>query len=290
MIEIKGTLGREMKKQFEENVPDSILAKKMKTNDIAALTKNGSKWRKARGLDEVHKNVDQVREVVVGKKDFEEYKNQVKNEILEDLEKQLQVAIENLDKNAEILIRRRIEEAKEKANLLARQYGLAEPNNPEALKFDRLHCYTCGMGLHWKNAYKNAPEEVQALFGNDEEVRHLCCFCFAKLDSDEIVQVTKGESDREIRMMVYDPASIIVPKTEEEIANLKGEEKRRFEEHKKNVDSMTADRVKYIESKIRRYNGISLIGKFKYSSIEGEDLVVNNWLAKFPTRYDYANN
>jgi hypothetical protein len=246
MIQIRGTVGAELKKQFEKNVPLAPLEKKIILNDSAALAAFARKKRIASNLDKKHEKNDEERMIITGKKDLNEF----------------------IEKEKEEITKREVKPLVEKSNLLARQYGLEEPNHPDALKFDRLHCYTCGMKLHVPNAYRELPEETQLLFGRDEDVRTLCCFCFAKMEENEIIDIKKGEATKEIRMMIYNPEAVVEGK----------------------VEQLTKERRMYIESKIKRYNGISLIGTFKYNSIEGEDMVVNNWLSKFPTRYDYANN
>lgn len=181
--------------------------------------------------------------------------------------------INKLEKDKESYIQKLIKEKKEMANHLARKYGLKESNNPEALLHDRLHCYICDMKLHIPNAYKELPEETQVLFGRDEDVRHLCCFCFAKMENDEIVQLQCGEeADSNIRMAIYDPESTI------------GDDV-------KKIEKMTADRRKYIESKIKRYEGtLSLIGKSKHNDLDDEMENERTFLSGFSTRYNYACN
>lgn len=118
-----------------------------------------------------------------------------------------EVEMERLKKNPtkDIDIKRIVKTAKSKTNVLAREYGLKEPDNPEALSHDRLHCFTCDRKLDSPNVYKQ-NEEMKDLF-EDEEVRMLCCWCFGRMDESEIkVTMRKNEeATKEIRLAIYDP-------------------------------------------------------------------------------------
>ena len=113
--------------------------------------------------------------------------------------------LENLEKDPtkDIDVKRIVDEAKSKTNVIARQYGLPEPNNPEALIHDRFHCITCDRKLHNPNAHKQAGLDIF----DDSEVRIMCCWCFGRF-GDEQIQVAmekKGEADKRVRLAVYDP-------------------------------------------------------------------------------------
>ena len=51
------------------------------------------------------------------------------------------------DPTKDIDVKKIVNNAKSKTNVLAREYGVKEPNNPEALAHDRLHCFTCDRRL-----------------------------------------------------------------------------------------------------------------------------------------------
>lgn len=178
--------------------------------------------------------------------------------------------LENLEKQKEETIKQELKSRKEKTNHLARQYNLPEPNNPEALKHDRFHCYVCDMRLHIPDAYKNTPEDVQILLGKDEDVRHLCCFCFGKMENGEIVQTSTGkEADKKIRMLIYNPEAGV----------------------EEDVEEMTKDRRLYLQSKLRRYQDtVKMIGSLKHDSLEDERHIEDSFLKQFPTRYDWSGN
>jgi len=162
---------------------------------------------------------------------------------------------------------------------LARKHGLAEPNNPEALKHDRLHCYKCDMHLHIPNAYKELPKDVQALFGNDQDVRHFCCFCFGKMDDGEIVKLQDSESNRKIRMMIYNPEDYVRENADEI-----------HEDDIKEIKTLTKERIAYFNAKIKKYeNVISLIGTVKHDNLQEVDDLENTIRNLAPTRYNYAN-
>ena len=187
--------------------------------------------------------------------------------------------LQQLEDNKDNKIERQIDEAKEKTGHLARKHGLAEPNNPEALKHDRLHCYKCDMHLHVPNAYKNLPKDVQALFGNDQDVRHFCCFCFGKMDDGEIIKLQDSESNRKIRMMIYNPEDYVRENADEI--------------HQEDIDqikTLTKERIAYYNAKIKKYeNVISLIGTVKHDNLQEVDDLENTIRNLAPTRYNYAN-
>jgi len=205
--------------------------------------------------------------------------------IIEDSEEQIELTkkdkvnrLQELEDDLENKTERQIVEAKEKTNHLAREHGLEEPNNPEALKHDRLHCYKCDMHLHIPNAYKDLPEDVQLLLGNDNDVRHLCCYCFGKMDDGEIVKLQDSESDKKIRMMVYDPEGYVRENADEI-----------HEEDKQHIEDLTVERIAYYKSKIKRYEHvISLIGTVKHDNLQEVDDLENTVRNNAPTRYNYG--
>lgn len=182
-----------------------------------------------------------------------------------------QQKIKDIKESAERLIGHRLIKAKEKTNLLARQHGLPEPNNPEAVRHDRLHCYNCDTTLHLPNAYKSLDEDIASLF-DDESVRHLCCFCFSKMSHEEIT-IRKGEATPEIRMAVYNPEEAV-----RKNVDISGT----IQEVKKMSD---LDRIR-LKSKIKQYkNVINLIGNVKYDALYEADRFENQVIYGAKTRY-----
>ncbi len=199
-------------------------------------------------------------------------------EQIDEAEKDKVNRLQQLEDNKYNRIDRQIDEAKQKTNHLARKHGLAEPNNPEALDHDRLHCYKCDIHLHIPNAYKKLPEEVQSLF-DDQDVRHLCCYCFGKMEDGEIVKLQDSESDRKIRMMIYNPADYVR-------ANADGV----HQEDIKEIETLTKERIVYYNAKIKKYeNVISLIGNVKHDTIQEVDDFIETVRNLAPTRYNYGN-
>lgn len=178
-----------------------------------------------------------------------------------------------LEKEAEEYNDEILKTAKENTNYLARKYNLPEPNNPEALNHDRLYCYTCNRRLDSPNAYKQ-DEDLQKLF-DDEEVRTLCCWCFGRMDDDDIKFTSKTgeEATKEIRLAVYNPEVLLDADITEEDA--------------KRLENVPKSRQIYIKSKIKRYkNVVNMIGSIKHNSLEDEEHTDLSFLKQFKTRYD----
>lgn len=187
--------------------------------------------------------------------------------------------LKQLENNKENRIESQVKEAKEKTNHLARKHGLHEPNNPEALKHDRYHCYKCDMKLHIPDAYKQLPKEVQKLFEDDNEVRHLCCFCFGKMEDGEITKLQDKESDRKIRMAVYNPETYVRENAEES-----------HQEDIKEIQDLTKERIMYYQSKIKKYEHIiSFVGTVKHDNLQEVDDLENTVRNHAPTRYNYGD-
>jgi len=166
------------------------------------------------------------------------------------------VEMERLKKNPtkDIDVKRIVTKAKEKTNVLAREYGVKEPNNPEALAHDRLHCYTCDRHLDSPNTYKQNPD-MKDLF-DDEEVRILCCWCFGKMDDAQIKFTMRNGRDatKEIRLAIYDP----IESTKAEIAE------------------MTKLKRISLKSKIKRWEARNhLVGNIKHNVLEDADYMEN---------------
>ena len=214
-----------------------------------------------------------------------ESRDENRKSITEDEEEQIELTkkdkvdrLQQLEDNKENKIERQIKEARGKTGHLARKHGLSEPNNPEALEHDRLHCYKCDTHLHIPDAYKELPEEVQALFGNDNDVRHFCCFCFGKMEDGEIIKLQDSESDRKVRMMIYNPESYVRENADEV--------------HQEDIDSiktLTKERIAYYNSKIKQYEHvISLIGTVKHETLQEVDDLIETVRNNAPTRWNYG--
>jgi len=163
-------------------------------------------------------------------------------------------------------IKKIVDEAKSKTNVLARQYGLPEPNNPEALARDRLHCLACDRELHSPDAHKRAG--LGGLF-DDAEVRILCCWCFGRFGDEKIQTMTeqKGDADKRIRLAVYDPVEFC----------------------KEEIEYMTDLRRIQIKSKIKRFDAM-LVGKVKHDNVEDADWMENCVKYNAKTRYTACNS
>ena len=161
------------------------------------------------------------------------------------------VEMERLKKNPtkDIDVKKIIKDAKSKTNALAREYGMKQPNNPEALTHDRLHCFTCDRKLDSPNEYKKLG--FNGLF-DDDEVRTLCCWCFGKMGDKEIKTTMRSDKDatKEIRLAIYDP----------------------IESTKAEIVEMTKIKRIALKSKIKRWNAVTrLVGNVKHDNIEDAD-------------------
>jgi flagellar biosynthesis GTPase FlhF len=267
MILFGNGLQRKYKTKAESNIKSDAEVSQEK-NDREALRKHHASKRAEREARLEHR--DKNRKSIT-----EDSKEQIKLNKKDEVNR-----LKQLESNRDNKIERQIKEAKEKTGHLARKHGLAEPNNPEALKHDRLHCYKCDMHLHIPNAYKELPEDVQALFGNDSDVRHFCCFCFGKMGDGEIIKLQDADSNKKIRMMIYNPEDYVRENADEI--------------HQEDIDqikTLTKERIAYYKAKIKKYEHvISLIGTVKHDHLQEVDDLVETVRNHAPTRYNYANN
>ena len=262
--------GNGLQRKYLDESSDKLVSDAEKTQaqkDQEALSKHAESKREKRDARLQHRD-DNRKSIAEDAKDQIELTKKDKVDRLQEL-----------DDNLENKIERQVDEAKGKTNHLARMHGLSEPDNPEALKHDRLHCYKCDMHLHIPNAYKDLPSDVQALLGNDNDVRHLCCYCFGKMDDGEIIKLQDGESDKRIRMMVYDPESFVRENADEI-----------HEEDKQHIEDLTVERIAYYKSKIKKYEHVvSLIGTVKHDNLQEVDDLENTVRNNAPTRWNYGN-
>jgi len=166
--------------------------------------------------------------------------------------------ISAIKENAERTVKGRIEEAKKQTNKIAREHNLPEPNNPEAMAHDRLHCYACDGHLHIPDAYKSLDSDIAKLF-DDKTVKHLCCFCFSKMSDDEL-SIFKGEASAEIRLAVYNP---------EESVNKNVDINGKIKEIRRMSD---LDKIR-LKSRMKKYQHIvNMVGNIKHDYLqEGDD-------------------
>jgi len=259
------------------------LQKKYKTDQESDIDSDSEALRKKKDREALRKHSKGKAEARDARL---QYRDDNRKSIVEDSVEQIELTkkdkvnrLQQLEDNLENKIERQVVEAKGKTGHLARKHGLTEPNNPEALEHDRLHCYKCDMHLHIPNAYKELPEEVQALFGNDKDVRHLCCYCFGKMDDGEIIKLQDSESNRKIRMMIYNPEDYVRENADEI-----------HEDDKKDIEKLTKERIAYYNAKIKKYeNVISLIGTVKHDQLQEVDDLENTVRNLAPTRYNYGN-
>lgn len=175
-----------------------------------------------------------------------------------------EVAIKILEENPEkdINIAQIQKEAMSKTNALAREFGLSEPNNPEALAHDRLHCMMCDRTL-------DSPHTNQ--FGGDsifdeEDVRLMCCWCFGKMsDSDIKHEIEPKEATAEIRLKVYNP----------------------IESTKAEIESMIESKMIQMKSKLKKWQqDVALVGNIKHDYLQEGDQIENSVLYNAKTRYN----
>ena len=266
MIKFGNGLQKKYQTDLESGIKSDAENKRI-NNDRDALRKHHEE--KAEAREARLKERDDNRKSIT-----DDSKEQIKLNKKDEVER-----LQQLEDHKEDKIERQIDEAKEKTGHLARKHGLAEPNNPEALKHDRLHCYKCDMHLHIPNAYKKLPEDVLALFGNDQDVRHFCCFCFGKMDDGEIIKLQDSESNRKIRMMIYNPEDYVRENADEI-----------HQEDIEQIKTLTKERIAYYNAKIKKYEHVvSLIGTVKHDNLQEVDDLENTVRNLAPTRYNYAN-
>ncbi len=168
------------------------------------------------------------------------------------------------DPTKDINVESIINNAKGKTNALAREYGLTEPNNPEALKHDRLHCVTCDRLLDDPNAHSKAG--LGGLF-DDAEVRIMCCWCFGRMSHDKIKSTMRGGLDatKEIRLAIYNP----------------------MESTKAEIEQMTDIRRIQLKSKIKQYDErVKFVGNIKHDYLQEGDDIENAIRNQARTRYN----
>ena len=261
--------GNGLQKKYNTKIESDIKSdaeKSQDEKDREALNKYSASKRKEREsrLEERDKNRKSI---------TEDSKDQIKLNKKDEVNR-----LKQLEDNRENKIERQVKEAKEKTGHLARKHGLAEPNNPEALEHDRLHCYKCDTHLHIPDAYKKLPKEVQALFGEDSDVRHFCCFCFGKMEDGEIIKLQDTESDKKIRMMIYNPEDYVKENADEI--------------HQEDIDqikTLTKERIAYYNAKIKKYEHVvSLIGNVKHDQLQEVDDLIETVRNNAPTRWNYG--
>lgn len=261
------------------------LQRKYNTDLESGIESDADALRKKKDREALRKHHESNSEARQARMD---YRDENRRSVIEDSEYQIELnkkdettRLKQLEENKELRIENQVKEAKGKTNHLARKHGLAEPNNPEALDHDRYHCYKCDMHLHIPDAYKELPKEVQLLLGRDEGIRHLCCFCFGKMDDGEIIKLQEDdESTKKLRLMIYDPESFVRENADE-----------LHKEDIKEIQLLTKERIAYYKAKIKKYeNVISLIGTVKHDTLQEVDDLVETVRNNAPTRYNYSNN
>jgi hypothetical protein len=176
-----------------------------------------------------------------------------------------EVAIKILEENPEkdINVNQIQKEAMAKTNVLAREYGLSQPNNPEALAHDRLHCSACDRKLDSPNAHKQ--DGLGNLF-EDEDVRLLCCWCFGKMGESDIKSTMYSglEADSKVRLQVYNP----------------------IESTKAEVESLIESKMIQMKSKLKKWQqDVALVGNIKHDYLQEGDQIENSVLYNAKTRY-----
>ncbi len=167
-------------------------------------------------------------------------------------EKAIEILEQNPEKDSDVKAIH--QKALEKTNVIARQFGLQEPNNPEALKHDRFHCATCDRKLDSPNAHKGT--DADELF-DDEDVRLMCCWCFGRMSDSEIkstMRIEGAEADAEIRLKVYNP----------------------IESTKAEVESLVGLKKIQMKAKLKKWKqDTALVGNVKHDVLEDADWMEN---------------
>ena len=175
-----------------------------------------------------------------------------------------EVAIKILEENPEkdINIAQIQKEAMSKTNALAREFGLSEPNNPEALAHDRLHCMMCDRTLDSPHTNQFGGESIF----DEEDVRLMCCWCFGKMsDSDIKHEIEPKEATAEIRLKVYNP----------------------IESTKAEIESMIESKMIQMKSKLKKWQqDVALVGNIKHDYLQEGDQIENSVLYNAKTRYN----
>ena len=157
-----------------------------------------------------------------------------------------EVAIKILEENPEkdINVAQIQKEAMSKTNALAREFGLSEPNNPEALAHDRLHCMMCDRTLDSPHTNQFGGESIF----DEEDVRLMCCWCFGKMsDSDIKHEIEPKEATAEIRLKVYNP----------------------IESTKAEIESMIESKMIQMKSKLKKWQqDVALVGNIKHDYLQ----------------------
>jgi hypothetical protein len=176
-----------------------------------------------------------------------------------------ELAIKILEENPEkdINVNQIQKEAMAKTNVLAREFGLSQPNNPEALAHDRLHCSACDRKLDQPDAHKSLG--VESLI-DDADIRLLCCWCFGKMGESDIKSTMYSglEADAKVRLQVYNP----------------------IESTKAEVESLIESKMIQMKSKLKKWQqDVALVGNIKHDYLQEGDQIENSVLYNAKTRY-----
>jgi len=176
-----------------------------------------------------------------------------------------EVAIKILEENPEkdINVANIQKQALSKTNVLAREFGLSQPNNPEALAHDRLHCSTCDRKLDQPDAHKSLG--VESLI-DDADIRLLCCWCFGKMGESDIksTMYSGKEADAKVRLKVYNP----------------------IESTKAEIDTLIESKMIQMKSKLKKWKqDVALVGNIKHDYLQEGDQIENSVLYNAKTRY-----
>ena len=232
------------------------LQRKYSSGSSSSLKTNAEKSRQ-------QKDRDALKKASLAKREAREAKAEKREARLNDANPE--VAIKILEENPEkdINVAQIQKEAMGKTNALARKYGLSQPNNPEALAHDRLHCSACDRKLDSPNAHKQ--EGLGGLF-EDEDVRLLCCWCFGKMGESDIKSsmYSGKEADAKVRLQVYNPV----------------------ESTKAEIDSLIESKMIQMKSKLKKWQqDVALVGNIKHDYLQEGDQIENSVLYNAKTRY-----
>lgn len=233
--------GQGLQRAYTETESElSTQEKEMQKSDREALKKYAESQRKAREARQA-KRMERNKPITQQVEDFE--KNGLSEEEIDGV----------------------MDGAMEETNVIARKYGLPQPNNPQALEHDRTHCFTCDRHLDSPNAHKDG--DLEKLFDDDKDVRILCCWCFGRMGDDDIkstIKIEGAEADAKIRLQVYNP----------------------MESKKEEIESLTSTRRIFLKSKLKKWEqDTELVGKLT-RTLHDEDYQENFNMYNAKTRYD----
>ena len=99
------------------------------------------------------------------------------------------------------------------------------------------------------------------------------------MEDNEIIELKDKESDKKIRMAIYNPEMYVRENAEES-----------YQEDIKEIQELTKERIMYYQSKIKKYEHIiSFVGTVKHDNLEEVDDLENTVRNLAFTRWNYGD-